>query len=414
MAAYDLIVVGGGPAGMMAAGRAAERGRCVLMLERGGSPGRKLLLTGNGRCNVTNSAPLQEFVRALGRGGGFLHRALGEFGPDALRAWLRGRGVPTIEEEGGRVFPLRGGAQAVLDALRAYMAASGVEVRTGQRVEALRIESGRAAGVRTEGGEWRAPHVLVATGGLSYPRTGSTGDGYALARSAGHTVLPPYPAIVPLETAETWPAGAQGTALRDVALRVIAVQPGGRERTLARTRGDVLCTHFGLSGPTVLDASSEAVRALARGMGVALELDLAPDAQEDALARELAAPGASGPLQMKTVVARRLPQYLAPVIVELAGLEPSKLAHACSDAERRALVGALKRLRLTVTRPRPLEEAYVTGGGVALGEVDERRMESRLAPGLHFAGEVLDLQGPSGGYNLQTAFATGRLAGESV
>ncbi len=289
-----------------------------------------------------------------------------------------------------------------------------MEVRARVRVTELLIDAGRAAGLRAEGADLPAAHVLVATGGLSYPRTGSTGDGYALARAAGHTVVPPYPAIVPLETAETWPATAQGTALRDVALRVVGANPGGRERTLARARGDVLCTHFGLSGPTVLDVSAQAVRALAHGAAVMLELDLTPDTPEDELARELAAPGASGPLQIKTVVARRVPQHLAPLLTAGAGLDPAKLASACSDAERRALVGVLKRLRLGVTRPRPVEEAFVTGGGVALGEVDERRMESRLVAGLHFAGEVLDLQGPSGGYSLQAAFATGRLAGEGV
>ncbi len=310
MAAYDLIVIGGGPAGMMAAGRAAERGRRVLLLERGRAGGRKLLLTGNGRCNVTNTAPEADFVRVFGRGGGFLHRALAAFGPAALRAWLRGRGVATIEEDGGRVFPLRGGAKAVLEALTAYMSAGGVDVRTSQRVTALRVAGGRVEGVTAQDGAWDAPHVLVATGGLSYPRTGSTGDGYALARAAGHTVAPPYPAIVPLETAETWPAAAQGTALRDVALRVVSTNARGKQRTLARTRGDVLCTHFGVSGPPVLDVSAQAVQALARGAEVALELDLAPDTGEDDLARELSAPGGSGPLQIKTVV--RAPPAAAP------------------------------------------------------------------------------------------------------
>ena len=270
------------------------------------------------------------------------------------------------------------------------------------------------AGVRTADADWPAASVLVATGGLSYPRTGSTGDGYELARSAGHTIVAPYPAAVPLETAETWPSAAQGTALRDVAVRVLGTGARGKARTLARSRGDVLCTHFGLSGPAVLSVSAEAVRALARGAAVALELDLFPATSDDELLRELAAPGARGRLEIKTVVARRLPQYLAPLLTAQAGLDPTKHAAGCSDAERRTLADTLKRLRVSVTRPRPVEEAFVTGGGVALGEVDERRMESRLLPGLHFAGEVLDLQGPTGGFNLQAAFATGYLAGGSV
>lgn len=398
----------------MAAGRAAARQRRVLLLERGPALGRKLLLTGNGRCNLTNTARLDEFVRAFGRGGGFLHRALAEFGPEQLRAWLRGRGVETVEEAGGCVFPLSGGAQAVLAALTNWLAESGVEVRVNQRVRALRIDGGRLAGLRADRAEWQAPHVVVATGGLSYPRTGSTGDGYELARSAGHTIVPTYAAVVPLETAEDWPSTAQGTALRDVAVRALGTGTKGKERTLARARGDVLCTHFGLSGPAVLSVSAEAVRALARGAAVALELDLAPDMRLDELARELAAPGASGRLEIKTVVARRVPHYLAPLLTAQAGLDPAKQAAGCSNVERQALAATLKHLRLTVTRPRPLEEAFVTGGGVALGEVDERRMESRLLPGLHFAGEVLDLQGPSGGFNLQVSFATGYLAGESA
>ncbi|MFA5028362.1 MAG: NAD(P)/FAD-dependent oxidoreductase [Candidatus Methylomirabilota bacterium] len=407
---YDLIVVGGGPAGLMGAGRAAEAGRKVLLLERGPSAGRKLLLTGNGRCNVTNTARLTEFLGAFGRQGAFLRTALHKFGNAHLVAWLREEGVHTVEESNGRVFPAGGDARNVLGALMNYVRHGGAEVRTGERVQSLWIEEGRLAGVVVSDRQVRGRCVLVATGGLSYPGTGSTGDGYELARQAGHTLVSAYPALVPLEVRETWPQRLQGTPTGEVAVCV----RGSGNRKLCEANGEAIWTHYGLSGPTVLDLSGAVVQALDRDEEVTVELDLAPAVSEAEVERELAAAGAKGKQTVASVLAGWVPRRTAGVLLELAGIDGRKAAAQLTREERRSIVQELKHLRLSVSGPRPVEEAMVTGGGVTLGEVDPRRMESRRMAGLFFAGEVLDIQGRSGGFNLQAAISTGRLAGESV
>lgn len=406
----DLIVVGGGPAGMMAAGRAAERGRRVRLLERGPALGRKLLMTATGRCNVTNSAPLTEFLDAFGRQGGFLRDSLAGFGNTELLDWLHVRGIETVEERKGRVFPATQDARTILHALTGYLAQGGAEVRLNERVVRLRIEDGAVTGVETAAEAHRAPNVLIATGGLSYPATGSTGDGYELARQAGHTLVDTYPAIIGLETAEDWPQRIQGTPIKNVSIRVR--QENAR---LTETFGEALWTHYGLSGPAVFDISRDVVLALRKAGAVTLELDLRPNDTEDALhERLLYAIKKDGKKQVDTVVSDWAPGRTATLLVELAGVDPKKKMNQCSKSDRKRIVRLIKRLDLHVRRPRPVAEAIVTGGGVALHEIDPRRMESRLCKGLFFAGEILDLAGPTGGYNLQEAFSTGRRVAESV
>ncbi len=407
-----MIVVGGGPAGIVAAGRAAERGRRVALLERGPSLGRKLLLTGGGRCNVTNAAPLQDMIKAYGRHGGFLRNALQAFGNVELIEWLAAHGVPTVEEGGGDIFPASGGAQRVLSVLAGYLEEGGVTVRLGQRVLGLRLVDGVLDGVVVEPEQIvRGGSVLIATGGLSYPATGSTGDGYDLARQAGHNIVPTYPAVGGLESVEGWPLELQGTPTGAIALAAIS----GAKRVLARASGECMWTHYGISGPAVLDVSEAAVRALRAGDEVSLELDLLPGTSEREYEDELLRSGSARGRQMiESVLASSVPRRTAAVLMEQVGVPPKKLMSQCSREERKRLAALVKHLRLRVARPRPIEEATATGGGVALSEVDPRRMESRLVPGLHFAGEVLDIQGPCGGYNLQAAFATGWLAAESI
>ena len=410
MSEYHLIVVGGGPAGMMAAGRAAERGCRVLLLEAGPSLGRKLLITAGGRCNVTNTAPLPDFLEVFGRQGGFLRDALRVFGNTQLLAWLRARGIETVEERRGRVFPASQDARTILQALTDYMALGGIEVYCGKRAELLLIENGRLAGVAAAGKEWRGNCVLIATGGLSYPGTGSTGDGYRLALQAGHTIVETYPAVIAFETAEPWPKRLQGTPIKNVDIR--ATHNG---KKLAGTFGEALWTHYGIAGPTILDISRNVVLAMRKGWKVALEMDLRPvDTVETLDKRLLDAVKKQGKKHIANVLAAWLPQRTAELVVELAGIAARKKMNQCSKSERSRIVRLIKCLELHLTGPRPIEEAIVTGGGVELKEVHSKTMESRLLKGLFFAGEVLDLAGPSGGYNLQAAFSTGHLAGQSA
>ena len=471
---FDLLVIGGGPAGMMAAGRAGERGRSVLLVERGPAVGRKLLTTATGRCNVTNTAGLEEFLRAFGRQGGFLRDAFRCFDNVAMLAWLHGRGVETVEERKGRVFPATQKAETVLKALTEFMAAGKVEVRLNNRVESLWIESGQLRGVVAGGQRIEAKAVLIATGGLSYPGTGSSGDGYRLAQQAGHTLVEPWPAIVALETREEWPARIQGTPIKNVAIVAMATEAAATERTLAgetdelqrtttRTRtttsadcdcdgrsrtpnpesrtppfshpaprtpnpavpcrsrkiaevfGEALWTHYGISGPAILDMSREVVPAVLKGARVELQLDLRPTDSDEALdERMLFAIKKEGKKQIDSVLGDLIAGRTARVLLELNGIDPRKKMNQVSKSDRKRIVRAVKHLTLGVTRPRPIQEAIVTGGGVPLAEIDPRRMESKLVRGLHFAGEVIDLAGPSGGYNLQCAFSTGFVVGECV
>ncbi|MGD1002621.1 MAG: NAD(P)/FAD-dependent oxidoreductase [Candidatus Brocadiia bacterium] len=411
MSDYDLLVIGGGPAGMMAAARAGERGRRVLLLERGPSLGRKLLITAGGRCNVTNSAPLPEFLDAFGRQGGFLRDAMTRFGNAELLDWLHNSGVRTVAERKGRIFPESQQAATVLDALRAALLAGGVEVRLNQRVESLRIEQGNLRGVSAAAhSALDSSAVLIATGGLSYPGTGCTGDGYALARQAGHSIVEPYPAIIAFETAESWPRNIQGTPIKNVS--VIARHDG---RKLAENFGEALWTHYGISGPAILDISGAVVLALRKGGAVTLELDLRPaDTAESLDERLLHAIKKEGKKQISTVLAGWIAERSAAQLLQLAEVDPRKKMSQCSKSDRKRIVRLVKHLELRVRGHRPIEEAIVTGGGVPLSEVDPKRMESRLLKNLFFAGEVLDLAGPSGGYNLQAAFSTGYLVGESI
>jgi hypothetical protein len=411
MATHQVIVVGAGAAGLMAAGQAAELGAETLLLEKMERPGRKLRITGKGRCNLTNVVPLEEFIERFGANGLFLRQAFHQFFSPDLLAFFEELGVPTVTERGGRVFTASEKAQDVVDALVHWVCKQGVALQTRSSVEQLLVERNRIAGVKDSHARvYHAPAVVVTTGGASYPATGSTGDGYRLAKSVGHTVVPIRPALVPLETAGDVAQRLQGLSLRNAAVRL---RIDGQQA--ADAFGEMLFTHFGVSGPMILYLSKLAVDALCAGRKVELSIDLKPALDKKTLdARLLRDIDAQGKKHFQNLLKGLLPSKLIPVCVDLVGIPAHKVAHQITAEERTRLLKWLKDFRLEVTGHRGFAEAIVTAGGVALDEIDPRTMESRLVKGLYFAGEVLDVDANTGGFNLQAAFSTGWTAGRSA
>jgi len=404
-----IIVVGGGAAGMMAAGRAASLGAPVLLLEKTPKLGNKLRITGKGRCNVTNVAPWNDFIARFGANGRFLYGAFSQFFVEDLRAFLAERGVPTTVERGGRVFPTANDADVVAEALVSYLRQGRVNVRRRTPVSELLTEDGRVAGVRSGEREYRGRCVIVATGGCSYPGTGSTGDGYRLLAQLGHTIIAPRPALVPLVVAEPFVGRLQGLSLRNVQLTLLAE---GRARQ--SLFGEMLFTSDGVSGPIVLTLSKAAAEVAATGRAE-LSIDLKPalsDEELDArLRRDL---DAFGRRSYRHILAGLLPRLLVDVFVELTGVPGDKPGNQVTATERARLRALLRDLRLTVTGTRPIGEAIITAGGVATDELEPRTLQSRRVHGLYCCGEVLDVDADTGGYNLQAAFSTGHVAGEAA
>ncbi len=410
---HTVIVVGAGASGLMAAARAAQCGATTLLLERGPAAGRKLAIAGKGRCNVTSAASTERFIEAFGPNGKFLYGALARFSPAHLRELLATRGVPTVVERGERVFPASGQADDVVQALTAYATQSGATIRMNTRVRALIVTNAVAGGVMLHTGEpLTSDAVILCTGGVSYPATGSTGDGYRMAQEVGHTIHPLHPALSAVVTAETEPAELQGLSLRNVRVSLTSTASSGAVERLGSEFGEMLFTHFGLSGPVVLTLSRRVPEALANGQAH-LTIDLKPaldDATLDArLQRELASPRTLG-----RILHTLMPRALAPVIARRCELDSTQRGCQVTRSQRLLLRETLKALRYTVQRLRPADEAIVTAGGVDLREVDPRSMQSRLVKGLYLAGEVLDLDAVTGGFNLQAAFSTGWVAGESA
>ena len=407
-------MVGGGAAGLMAAGQAAGLGADVLLLEKMPTPGRKLRITGKGRCNLTNIAPMLDFLAHFGPNGRFLRPAFHEFFAPDLVAFFQMLDVHTVAERGGRVFTARGDADEIVDGLLQWTRTGGVRTLSESPVERLLVEgvkTRRVVGVQTADGEsHRARAVILATGGASYPATGSTGDGYRLAESVGHTVIPIRPALVPLETAGDAAARLQGLSLTNVTARVLV-----DEAKQAEQFGEMLFTHFGVSGPIILTLSKGVVDALHAGRRVVLSIDLKPALDERKLdVRLLRDLDTYGKRRFSTLLKELLPQKLIPVCIDETGIPAEKVGHQITAEERRRLRTWLKDFRLVVTGHRPLAQAIITAGGVDVREVDPHTMASRLVGGLHFAGEVLDIDADTGGYNLQAAFSTGWLAGRAA
>jgi len=406
------IVIGGGAAGMLAAGRAAGCGAKVTLLERGRVLGSKLRISGKGRCNITNTADISEFVKAFGPNGKFLYSAFSRFFRDELLELLREQGVETKVERGGRIFPVSDSAGDVAAALERWLTTNGAKVKLNSRVKSLEIENGRIVGVNLYAGRMEADAVVIATGGASYPRTGSSGDGYELAKAAGHTIVPPRPALSALVTQEAWVKEAQGLALKNVEATLFSQKPGEvKPRKIASEFGEMLFTHFGVSGPIILTLS-RGVGELLKKVHVFISIDLKPALSREQLQTRLIKDFAQKK-HFRNYLRDLLPLSLIEPFVKLSGVEGDKPVNLITAAERRQIIELLKGLRVTVTNMAPLEEAIVTAGGVAMNEIDPRTMMSKLVDGLFFAGEVIDIDAKTGGFNLQAAFSTGYVAGEA-
>lgn len=406
---YDLIVVGGGPAGMLGAAAAGARGLKVILLEKNGRLGKKLAITGSGRCNVTNYGDLDDFQNNIVSNGKFLYSSLKAFDNHGLIALLHSLGVKTRVEQDNRVFPVSDKSGDVIRALQKNLQANNVEIRLNSAVEEVLVRDGRAAGVRlADGSRVAGKNVLIATGGMSYRQTGSSGDGYKMAQQLGHSIVNPRPALVPLETRENWVKDLQGVALENVRVQALV-----GDRVKAEQTGELLFTHFGVSGPAILKISSYINKH--EGLPVKLKIDLDPGLSKEQLeARLLRDFKKNQGRYLKNALGGLLPQRLIPVILALAGVDGHKQVDQVTREERERVAHVLKNIILTVKRTRPLNEAIVTGGGVDTREINPSTMESKIVKGLYFAGEVIDVDALTGGYNLQIAFSTGYLAGISV
>jgi predicted Rossmann fold flavoprotein len=404
----EVLVIGAGAAGLLAAIRAAERGRRVLVLEKNRKPGVKILMSGGTRCNLTHATDNRGIVEAFGNQGKFLHSALAALSVADTIALFEAEGVPTKVEETGKIFPVSNRAADVLDALLRRLHRAGATLALGEPVRDL-AASDEAMTVVTASRTLRAASVILTTGGQSYPGSGTTGDGYRWAEALGHGLTPRRPALVPITTSAPWVAPLRGLTLPDVAVRVCHA-----ECVLASRRGSLLFAHFGLSGPVILDLS-RVVSGAANPRELRLAIDLLPERSDadldDFLRRESLA---SGKKQLAVILADLLPRRLADIVLGLAGLAVDRKAAALARLDRQRLVAALKRLDVAISGTLGFEKAEVTAGGIDLAEIDSRTMRSKRVPRLFVAGEILDLDGPIGGYNFQAAFSTGWLAGSSA
>lgn len=413
--AYDVIVIGGGPAGLMASIAAAESGARVLLIDKGDKLGRKLAISGGGRCNVTNAMPIDQLIRHIPGNGRFLYSALSAFNNQDIIAFFEGLGIRLKEEDHGRMFPVSNNALSVVDALLSKVRALGVTIRVNEPVQAV-LYGESVQGVKTAAGEKiAAPCVIVAVGGKSVPQTGSTGDGYSWAKAAGHTVTDLYPTEVPLTSAEPFIQSKtlQGLSLRDVA--VTLVNPQGRP--IQTHRWDILFTHFGLSGPAILRLSQFVVKALKKfkTSDVTIEIDALPDLNEEALFQLLFQKAKAEPKKaVKNVWKGIVPERYLSFLYEEIHLSAEKNSHELSKEDMRHMTKALKALPVRVNGSLSIEKAFITGGGVSLKEINPKTMESKVMPGLFFCGEIMDIHGYTGGYNITAAFVTGHAAGAAA
>lgn len=407
----SVLVIGAGASGLMAAGMCAENGNTVTLLEKNDKVGRKLMITGKGRCNVTNACTmLNDLIENVPVNGRFLYTAFSRFMPNDTMDFFESLGVPLKIERGNRVFPVSDKAVDIVDALNGFVKSNGVK-RIQETVKSLIIEEQTVKGVKCESGkEYFADAVVVATGGKSYPQTGSTGDGYIFARLAGHTVEKPKPSLVPLECHEGFCSQLKGLSLRNIAIKVYDNE---KFREIYSDFGEMLFTHFGVSGPVILSASSH-IRDMQSGR-YEIHIDLKPALTFEQLDKRLIREFKENPSKaIINIMNSLLPKSLVPVFVKLTGIHPATKANQVTKDMRYEIINLLKDFKLTVTDFRPIEEAVITSGGVNVKEIDPKTMESKLCKNLYFCGEVIDVDAYTGGFNLQIAFSTGHLVANSI
>jgi predicted flavoprotein YhiN len=429
----DIIVIGGGAAGLMAAGRAGEVGARVLLLEKTDGCGKKILVSGKTRCNLTNSAELKKFISMYGANGRFLHSAFHRFFRPELLSFLEGHGLATKVERGGRIFPVSDDAQDVVKVFKKYLAAGNVKVKLNTQVTSIATEDAIFS-VKTSTGNYRCAAVIIAAGGASWPATGSTGDGCKLSAMLGHGIVKLQPALVPLIVHEQKLAKSmQGVSLRNVratafqgkavlidSTLIPQIDYGRGEKKVPRPPliesrfGEMLFTHFGLGGPIILLMSLSVTEALEHGQ-VSILIDLKPALTKEQLHKRLQRDlDQSGKRKIAGIIKEYLPAKMIEPFIEQTGIDKETLAHQINAIQREKIVETLKALRFNIKSPLPLEKAIVTAGGVALDEIDPRTMASKKMEGLYFCGEVMDIDADTGGYNLQAAFSTGFVAGDSA
>lgn len=445
---YDAIVIGGGAAGMFAAIQAGYAGAKVLLLEPNDRLGKKLLITGKGRCNLTNNCPWQEVLKNVPRNSRFLYSALSGFTPEDAITFFESHGCETKTERGNRVFPVSDKSASVLDALQTALSYAGVEIVRARAKEILTVGGGvpdapnpsqtetpgssrtptptaaRISGVRTDKGNFYAPAVILATGGKSYPATGSTGDGYRMAKALGHSIVPPVGSLVPLVEDGPWCAQMQGLALKNVNVRLYLASSddacrdkhclsasSGKEKPVFEEFGELLFTHFGLSGPVILSASAH----MEQGKVYIIDIDLKPALDEEKLdARILRDFGESKNRSFENALSGLYPKTMIPVMVARSGIPGDTKVNSVTKEQRRRLLELTKHFTVKISGLRPVEEAIITSGGVSTREIDPKTMESKLIPGLYFAGEVMDVDAYTGGFNLQIAWATAYAAANAA
>ncbi len=410
MQIYDIAVVGGGAAGTIAAIRAGELKKKVVLIERNDSIGKKILLTGKGRCNITNAAPIDAFIEKFGKTGAFFRSAFFKFFNQDLMDFFKSKGLEMKIERQGRIFPVTDKAISVVEALKKYLVENNVEILYNKRLKGIKKKEDLFELDFEDNGSLRSHKVILATGGASYKSTGSSGDGFYIAERLGHKILPIHPELVPLRTKESWVKDLQGLSLENIRLTF----EYGKKKIVSEV-GEFLFTHFGVSGPLVLDLSGKLMPIIEEYKELRLLIDLKPGLKKEQLESKLLHKfKIKGNAQLKNFMKDLMPYRLIPVFIHLSGLGPEMKPNQITQAGRRSIIGLLKALPLTVTGSLPIEEAMVTGGGVSTNQINPRTMESKIIPGLYFAGEMVDGSAPSGGYNLQKAFSTGYLAGESA
>ena len=415
-----VVVIGGGPAGMMAAITAAENGNRVILLEKMQSLGRKLLITGKGRCNITSSLSMDEFIKNTPGNGMFLYSSFNNYTNGDIINFLHEQGLDVKEERGNRIFPVTDKSLDVLKCFTKRLKELQIDIRLNHNVQDIIIDEtlNRVIGVKANGKVINCDKVILATGGKSYPLTGSTGDGYEIVKKIGHTVTEIKPSLVPMETYnKNLCKSLQGLSLRNVAIRIIDVE---KNKNIYTDFGEMIFTHFGVSGPIILSASAHLVRyknieKLLVNKKIILEIDLKPALSEEKLDERIQRDfNEEKNKQFKNSLDKLLPQKLIPTIIVLSNIEPNKKVNEIRKEERRTLVKLLKHLKLELKGFRPIDEAIITSGGINIKEINPKTMESKIISGLFFAGEIIDVDSYTGGFNLQIAYSTGYTAGINV